>query len=90
MAYAVEFAGPAVRALAKIDRSVVRRIRAELAALAEETRPDRYVKQLKGQKNPPYYSLRVGDFRVILHIHTSRLVILVVDIGPRDSASRQF
>jgi mRNA-degrading endonuclease RelE of RelBE toxin-antitoxin system len=53
MVHVVEFAGPAVRPLRKMDRTVVRRIRAELAALAEETRPERYVKHLKGQKNPP-------------------------------------
>ncbi len=90
MSFAVEFTRSAERAFAKMDRPVVRRIRAELAALAEETRPERYVKQLKGHDSPPYYSLRVGDYRVILQIHNHRLVILVVDAGPRDSIYRTF
>jgi len=90
MTFAVEFTRSAERALAKMDRPVVRRIRAELVALAEETRPDRYVKKLKGHENPPYYSLRVGDYRVILQIHDHQLLILVVDAGPRDSIYRKF
>lgn len=90
MAYAVEFARPAERAFAKMDRTVVRRIRAELAALAEETRPDRYVKRLKGHRTPPFYSLRVGDYRVILQIHNDRLIIIVVEVGPRESVYQKL
>ncbi len=79
MAYEVVFTRSAKRAIKKLDPPIALRIRAEVHALARETTPDRYVKQL-----------RVGDYRVLLQIHDNRLVILVIDIGPRDSIHRKF
>ncbi|MEN6342149.1 MAG: type II toxin-antitoxin system RelE/ParE family toxin [Methanospirillum sp.] len=90
MTYEVVFTKPAERAAAKLDRQVANRIEAELDSLAKETRPDRYVKRLKGNEKAPFYSLRVGDYRVVLQIHDNRLVILVIEIGPRDSIYRKF
>jgi len=90
MTYKVVFTRAAERAAAKLDRQVAKRIEAELDSLAEETRPDRYVKRLKGNDTPPFYSLRIGDSRVILQIFDKRLVILVIEIGPRDSIYRKF
>ncbi|HIH04152.1 MAG TPA: type II toxin-antitoxin system RelE/ParE family toxin [Methanoregulaceae archaeon] len=90
MTYEVVFTKEAERASARLDRQVANRIEAELDSLAGETVPDRYVKQLKGNDDPPFYSLRVGDYRVVLQIHDNRLVILVIEIGPRDSIYRKF
>lgn len=90
MTYEVVFTKAAERASAKLDRHVANRIEAELDSLAREMRPDQYVKRLKGNEKPPVYSLRVGDHRVLLQIHNNRLVILVIDIGPRDSIYRKF
>ncbi len=90
MRYDVVFTKAAERASARLDRQVANRIEAELDSLASETRPEKYVKRLKGNEKPPFYSLRVGDYRVILQIHDNRLVILVIEIGPRDSIYRKF
>lgn len=90
MAYEVVFTRSAKQAIKKLDPPIALRIRAEVYALARETVPDRYVKQLKGHDDPPFYSLRVGDYRVVLQIHDNRLVILVIEIGPRDSIYRKF
>ena len=90
MTYDVVFTKAAERASARLDRQVANRIEAELDSLARERRPEQYVKRLKGKEMPPFYSLRVGDYRVILQIHDNRLVILVIEIGPRDSIYRKF
>ena len=90
MAYEVVFTRSAKQAIKRLDRQIALRIRAELYALAGETTPDRYVKQLKGHDDPPFHSLSVGDYRVVLQIHDNRLVILVIEIGPRDSIYRKF
>ncbi len=90
MTYEVVFTKAAERASARLDRQVANRIEAELDSLARETRPDQYVKRLKGDHKPPFYSLRIGEYRVILQIHNNRLVILVVEVGPRDSIYRKF
>lgn len=90
MTYEVVFTKAAEQASAKLDRQVANRIEAELDSLAGETRPEQYVKRLKGNEKPPFYSLRVGDYRVILQIHDNRLVILVIEIGPRDSIYHTF
>ena len=90
MTYDVVFTRAAERASARLDRQVANRIEAELDSLARETRPEQYVKRLKGNDKPPFYSLRVGNYRVILQIHDDRLVILVIEIGPRDSIYRKF
>ncbi|MDO8508826.1 MAG: type II toxin-antitoxin system RelE/ParE family toxin [Nanoarchaeota archaeon] len=43
-------------------------------------RPFKFVKRLTNSK---YYRLRVGFYRVILDIHTSALIIYVIELGHR-------
>jgi mRNA interferase RelE/StbE len=43
-------------------------------------RPHHFVRRII---NSPYYRLRVGDYRVILDIKQSQLIILVVELGHR-------
>ena len=54
-----------------------------------EEAPRRFVSQLEGHF-PPYYSLHVGDFRVVMRIYDDRLVIVVVDLGPRKTIYRKY
>ena len=42
--------------------------------------PYRFVKHLEGV---PLFSLRVGDYRIIMDISSSKMIILVLRIGPR-------
>ncbi len=85
MGYDIELTEDAERTLEKLEKSnreMARRINRELAALGAEEAPRRFVSQLEGHY-PPYFSLHVGDFRVIMRIYDDRLVIVVVDLGPR-------
>jgi len=81
MAFEIIWSDSAIRQLRKLDRSVARRIFEKVGEL-EET-PHRFVQKLV---NSPYYRLRVGDYRVILDIQRDVLRILVLKVGPRESA----
>jgi len=37
------------------------------------------VKRLHGEKNPPLYRLRVGDYRIVFHYGQDSFVILRID-----------
>lgn len=79
--WSVVYAKDAVRALLRMPRNVERRIRAKIDALARDpSAPNNNVKALKGR---PGFRLRVGDWRVIYDLDRGRLVVLVIDIGPR-------
>jgi mRNA interferase RelE/StbE len=79
--YSLEFAPRAVRALRKLDRSVVERIQAATESLRDDPRPSG-AKMLTGMHG--VLRIRVaGDYRVLYTIDDDRLVVLVVDAGHR-------
>ena len=43
-------------------------------------RPHAFVKKKQGT---PYFILRIGSYRAILDIKQNKLIILVIEIGPR-------
>lgn len=64
-----------------MPRETARLIRDKLRLLAEDPHaPNHNATKLQGRAG---YRLRVGDWRVIYDIVDDRLVILVLDIGPR-------
>jgi mRNA interferase RelE/StbE len=79
--YALEFAPKALRALRKLDRLVVERIRIATEALRDEPRPAG-AKMLTGMHG--VWRIRVaGDYRVLYTINDDEVVVLIVDVGHR-------
>ena len=79
--YALEFAPKALRALRKLDRPVVERIKAATESLRDDPRPAG-AKMLTGMHG--ILRIRVaGDYRVLYTVDDDRLVVLVVDAGHR-------
>ena len=79
--YALEFAPKALRALRKLDRPVVERIKARDGIAARRSRPAG-AKMLTGMHG--VLRIRVaGDYRVLYTVDDDRLVVLVVDAGHR-------
>ena len=76
--YYVEFAPSAARSLAKLERSLQRRIARRLDALASDPRP-RGSEKLRGAAGR--YRIRVGDYRIIYDIDDAELLILVLGVG---------
>lgn len=88
MTYRLVIVSGAERDLAHLDPPVARRIRAELLALAAGTDPWRHLKRLKGVHSPPFFSLRVGEYRVIIQVFDDQLVIVVVEVEHRSTVYR--
>ncbi len=78
MSYEITFTDTSRKQFRKIEKDVQERIIKILERI--RIRPESYVKKLVGD---PGYRLRVGDYRVILDIQKSELIILVIKIGFR-------
>jgi len=78
MSYEITFTDTSRRQFRKLEKDVQERMIKALERI--RIRPESYVKKLVGD---PGYRLRVGDYRVILDIQKSELIILVIKIGHR-------
>lgn len=76
--YQIEFSKVAEKQFYKFEKSLQIRIISSLERI--RIRPYPYVKKLVGN---PYFSLRAGDYRIILDVNQGKLVILVIEIGHR-------
>ncbi|HZY92274.1 MAG TPA: type II toxin-antitoxin system RelE/ParE family toxin [Thermoplasmata archaeon] len=83
MPYSIIWSDSAVRALRKLDRTLAKRVFESVGELSSN--PHRQLRRLAGS---PHYRLRVGDFRVIVGVEESRLEILVIKVGHRESVYR--
>ncbi|MBN2733867.1 MAG: type II toxin-antitoxin system RelE/ParE family toxin [Methanomicrobiaceae archaeon] len=90
MVYKVLVTNRAKKSLAQLPRDIAKEIYLELTSLSCEDNPKNHVKKLKGNKNPPFYSLRVGNYRVILNIEDSVLLIHVIEAGNRNKIYREY
>jgi mRNA interferase RelE/StbE len=71
----------AIKALAGMDRTIARRIRAKILALAQDPRiPNNNVKKLTGIEG---CRLRVGDWRVVCTLKHEILTVIVIRGGHR-------
>jgi mRNA interferase RelE/StbE len=83
--YRIELTRDALRALAKLDKPVRRRIQGAIDKLADDPRPAGLI-ALRGA--PGAFRVRVGDYRIIYTLHDDRLLIVVIDIGHRRDVYR--
>ena len=52
--------------------------------------PLSFVKKLKGSKQAPLYTLRIGEYRAIISIQEERLIVFVLEIGHRSTIYRKY
>lgn len=76
--YSVEFSLSAEKEFHKLEKEIQVRIIASLERC--RIRPYAYIKNLVGN---PYFSLRVGDYRLIVDIQQNQFIIIVIEIGHR-------
>lgn len=81
--YSVVLTESAQRDLARLDRSVARRIVARLEDLQEDP-----LQKLGRLVNSPLYRLRVGDWRVIVEVDQRQVRVLVIKVAHRRSIYR--
>ncbi len=90
MRYQLRYSSAALHALKKLPREVALKFVAAFGDLADEQDPRLYVKRLQGTGNPPFYSLRIGQYRAIMSIIDEVMVIHVIEIGHRSGVYRKF
>ena len=76
--YNLIYSKSASKQIKKFDKELRSRLLSALERI--RIRPSPYVKKLVGN---PYFSFRVGDYRVILDIKEDKLIILVIEVGYR-------
>ena len=76
--YELIYSDEARKQLKKLNKELQARILHTLERI--RPRPTHHIKKLVGN---PYFSLRVGDYRVILDIQDNKLIIFVIEVGHR-------
>ena len=79
MAYEIELRPAALRALKRIDRQDLPRIRGAIALLAADPGPPG-AKALRGSDG---LRIRVGDYRIVYTVEDKKLLVVVVTLGHR-------
>jgi mRNA interferase RelE/StbE len=76
----ISYTADALKTLRRIPRNTADLIRRKTQEVAADPANARNVKKLKGRDG---YRLRVGDWRVVYDIEAGKLVLIVIEIGPR-------
>lgn len=85
MPYEVRWTDLSLRQLEKLEKSLRNRVVEKVSAISD--RPFSFVKRLTGSI---LYSLRIGDFRVILSIENKLMIIFVLEIGHRSKIYQKY
>jgi mRNA interferase RelE/StbE len=85
--YRIELTRDALRALAKLDKPVRRRVQGAIDELAADPRPAGMV-ALRGFAGA--FRIRVGDYRIVYTLDDGRLLIVVIDVGHRREIYRSI
>jgi len=88
MSYKVEYTSKARKDLKNLPLDIAQNIIISINSIKGE--PYYYVKKIKGTKNYPLYTHRVGEYRVILDIEDDRLLIIVIEVGHRRNIYRKY
>ena len=85
MTYEIKWSDTSLKQLEKLDKALAKRIIDKVESVVED--PFSFVKKLKGLD---LYRLRVGNYRVIVSIESSKLIIFVLEVGHRSSIYRNY
>lgn len=76
--YSIEYTAHAIKDMNKLPSEVKTRIFNSIAKIKED--PYKHVKKLKTSAKSPLYSLRVGEYRVIMAIKDPILIIQIMEV----------
>ena len=86
--YSVIYTPSALKDLKKLPPEVAKRLFLALRDIKED--PYSHVKKLKTASDSPIYSLRIGEYRVLMTIEDAQLVIFVIEAGHRSTIYRKY
>ena len=84
MAYTVLVERYALKQILKLDKKIIPEIKAAIASLAHNPRPNGF-KKLKGEDA---YRIRIGDYRIIYEIDDDIILVTVISAGHRKNIYR--
>ena len=84
--YKIEWKRSAIKELKKLDKTIIKRIINSVEALSENPQP-KGCRKLKGAEFT--YRLRLGKYRIIYSLQSSKLVIEIIKIGHRKEIYRK-
>ena len=85
--YSILYSPGARKDLQKLPIDVAKRIVTAIRDMQDD--PKAHAKKLKGSPKSPLYSLRIGEYRVIMSIDGDKLIIFVIEIGHRSAIYRK-
>ncbi len=80
--YQVQITEKILKKLERLPKKDQQRIVEAIDTLVEDPRPDG-CKKLKGNRKPPSYRIRAGNYRIVYSIQDEMLLILVLEVGHR-------
>jgi mRNA interferase RelE/StbE len=86
--YTIQYTAHAVKDIKKLPPEVGKRIFDAINGIKED--PYSHVKKLKTPPDSPVYSLRVGEYRILVNIVRSQLIIFVIEVGNRRTVYRKY
>jgi mRNA interferase RelE/StbE len=88
MSYTVKYTTKARKDLKNLPLDIAQTIIFSINSIKGE--PYSYIKKIKGTKNHPLYTHRVGEYRVIMDIEDDRMLIMVIEAGHRSKIYRNY
>jgi mRNA interferase RelE/StbE len=85
LTYEIRWSHHAFRKFEKLDGQVRKQVTEKLEGIVDD--PFVAAKRLSGTN---LYSLRVGDYRVIMSVERGRMLILVIDLGHRSKRYKKL
>jgi mRNA interferase RelE/StbE len=86
--YAIRFTTTARKRFKKLTKEIQNRIIERLTEIRND--PFDEVKMLRTSNKTPIYSLRAGEYRVIMRIYKDKLVVLIIKVGHRSTVYREI
>jgi mRNA interferase RelE/StbE len=86
--YSILYSPAALKDLKSLPVDIAEKIVKSIKEIQDS--PKVHVKKLKGFTNSPLYSLRVGEYRVIMSIEDENLIVFVIEVGHRSKIYRKY
>jgi len=86
--YSILYSPAAQKDIQKLPIDVAKNVVNSIKEIRDN--PKVHVKKLKGSPKSPLYSLRVGEYRIIMSIEGDKLIIFVIEVGHRSKIYRKY
>ncbi len=86
--FQIIYSNKAKRNLKKIPLPIAQEIIRTIHDL--KNNPWSHVQKLEGSDKSPFHSLNVGGYRAILSIQNNKLIVYLVEVGPRKTIYRKY